>query len=293
MALDGVVDPRVVVAGTEARFADTVANTNAVLADFEALCESAGPDRCALAGKGPVAARVDALLARLRRGTIPAPTAEPPGPLTYNDVLLPFFVSLQDPSSWPQFAIDLDQAASGDGSALATAGRAALAGLRSPASDGPAAITCTDSPAQEPASAWPRVIGRLTRISPLTGPVAGWSNWAPCASWPARAADRYTGPWTRPTRRPILLVGTTADPSTPYANARAVARLLGNAALLTHDGYGHTSDADPSVCVTRATRAYLVDLTTPPPGTVCPSDRQPFDPDFGAPLRSAAGGPGA
>jgi hypothetical protein len=27
--------------------------------------------------------------------------------------------------------------------------------------------------------------------------------------------------------------------------------------------------------------AYLVDLITPPRGTVCQSDQQPFDPDFG------------
>ncbi len=64
----------------------------------------------------------------------------------------------------------------------------------------------------------------------------------------------------------------------------AAARRFANAVLLTHDGYGHTSDADPSACVRRATRAYLVRLVTPPRGTVCPSDRQPFGPDSGQPL---------
>jgi TAP-like protein len=66
-------------------------------------------------------------------------------------------------------------------------------------------------------------------------------------------------------------------------NARRVAHLLGNATLLTRDGYGHTSEADPSHCVEQVTSAYLVDLITPPKGTVCPSDRQPFDPQFGEP----------
>ena len=56
--------------------------------------------------------------------------------------------------------------------------------------------------------------------------------------------------------------------------------------LVTHDGYGHLSKADPSGCVVQATGRYLVDLTTPPPGTVCPSDRLPFDPDFGHPTAS-------
>ena len=56
---------------------------------------------------------------------------------------------------------------------------------------------------------------------------------------------------------------------------------LGNAVLLIHDGYGHTSDQDHSACVERATSAYLVDLVTQSHGTVCPSDRLPFDPNFG------------
>ena len=85
-------------------------------------------------------------------------------------------------------------------------------------------------------------------------------------------------------QNPILIIGTTLDPATPYANARRVANLLGNAILLTHDGYGHTSEADPSACVTQATSRYLVQLIAPPKGTICRSDRQPFDPQFGQPL---------
>ena len=81
-----------------------------------------------------------------------------------------------------------------------------------------------------------------------------------------------------PTKIPLLLIGTTADPGTPYSNARRVTNLLGNAVLLTHDGYGHTSEADPSRCVERATSAYLVDLTIPQKGSVCRSRRQPFGP---------------
>jgi hypothetical protein len=82
---------------------------------------------------------------------------------------------------------------------------------------------------------------------------------------------------------PILVIGTRHDPNTPYGNAVRAAHLLGNAVLLTHDGYGHVSFQDPSACVEHATTAYLVRLITPPSGTVCPSDRQPFDPNFGEP----------
>ncbi len=127
------------------------------------------------------------------------------------------------------------------------------------------------------------MVDRLTRVSFIGGPTLGWLIGAPCASWPVRGADRYTGPWTATTRNPILLVGTRLDPNTPLAGAQRVARLLGNAVLVTHDGYGHVSTSDPSRCVDRAVTRYLVSVVTPPRGTVCRADRQPFDPDFGAP----------
>jgi len=77
------------------------------------------------------------------------------------------------------------------------------------------------------------------------------------------------------------VVGTRFDPQTPYANARRVTRLLGNAVLLTYDGYGHTSENGPSTCVEHAVIRYLVALVAPRPGTACQADQQPFDRGFG------------
>jgi hypothetical protein len=281
MVLDGLVDPRIVVRGAVPRFADTVSGLDRGLRRFESLCQTAGPMRCALAGRGSVAQRVNRLLTRLRRAPIPAPAAKPAGRLRYGEVLLVLFATLTNPASWPQLADDLDRAARGDGSALATQARAALTALRAAASDSQTAITCADSPARQGPGAWRRVIAHLTRVSRIGGPIVGWSNWAPCAAWTAGADDRYTGPWNRTTQNPILVIGSTFDPATPYVNARRVANLLGNAILLTHRGYGHTSEADPSHCVAAATSAYLVRLITPTMGAVCASDRQPFDPKFG------------
>jgi pimeloyl-ACP methyl ester carboxylesterase len=100
------------------------------------------------------------------------------------------------------------------------------------------------------------------------------------------SADRYTGPWNATTANPILLIGTRFDPTTPLANAQVTERRLGNAVLLTHDGYGHVSQADPSTCVMQALGRYFTSLTTPARGTICPSDRGPFDPGFGQPAAS-------
>ena len=79
---------------------------------------------------------------------------------------------------------------------------------------------------------------------------------------------------------PILLINTRYDPNTGYANAVRAERLLGNAVLLTQEGYGHLSFRNRTACVDQAAVAYLTEPITPPAGTVCQSDQQPFDPDF-------------
>jgi pimeloyl-ACP methyl ester carboxylesterase len=285
MALDGLIDPVASAAGTEAVAASGLADTDRVFHQFLRLCQAAGPDRCALAGHGPVAPRVNQLLNQLRQAPIPAPSADPPGELTYGEALTALkLAGLPDPSLWPVAAAALEEAIQGDASLAETIARGATTDqVRMLFQEQGAALVCADSPARHPASAWLRVVDRLEDISRIGGPIVGWQL-APCASWPTSSASRYTGPWNATTRNPILVIGNRFDPNTPLRNARLAARRLGNAVLLTHDGYGHTSQRDPSTCVMQATGAYLINLTTPPAGTVCPSDRLPFDPDFGQPV---------
>ena len=125
------------------------------------------------------------------------------------------------------------------------------------------------------------MIGRLKGVSRLQGQVQGWWLWAPCASWPVRGQDSYRGPWGAKTPNPIMLVGTRHDPNTAYANAVRAERRLGNAVLLTHEGYGHVSFRDPSSCVEKAEADYLVNLIAPSRGTVSPADQKPFGPGSG------------
>ncbi|HYY23024.1 MAG TPA: alpha/beta hydrolase, partial [Thermoleophilaceae bacterium] len=135
------------------------------------------------------------------------------------------------------------------------------------------AIFCSESPNPPPGAF--RSLGRFAfRRSGSVGPWWSWSS-EPCASWPATAAERYVGPWDR-THNPVLVIGNTYDPNTPYRGARAMTRQLSRARLLTVDGYGHTELLNPSTCANRYASRYLIDRVLPPKGTRCKQDQAPF-----------------
>jgi pimeloyl-ACP methyl ester carboxylesterase len=285
MLLMGIVDAPASSEGAEARSASDASSADEVYDQFLALCDAAGPERCALAGGGQTAAeRVGQLFAQVRRAPIPAPGASPtlssPEELSYGDLLLSQFEPLRAPVRWPANAAALAAALRGDGSALKTGARDPSSPAGWAAATISTAISCADAPARQSIRDWPQVIGRLERIGRLQGRVEGWWRWAACASWPVRGQDSYRGPWDAKTPNPILLINNRHDPNTGYANAVHAERYLGNAVLLTHEGYGHLSFQNPSDCVDAAALAYLTELVTPPRGTVCQSNQQPFDPDF-------------
>jgi pimeloyl-ACP methyl ester carboxylesterase len=277
MMLDSLGDEDEYFAGAESRITGGVSTTDGVFQQFLALCQGAGPEGCALARyPETVKARVDRLFADARRKPIPAPNADPPGELSYGDLLQTTFTPMRDPNSWPQYAADLDAAANGDASTLETAARAARTPNAFAKATTSAAIQCADAPAKQPLSAWPQVIKRITHVGTLWGPVLGWWLWAPCAAnWPT-SSDAYRGPWNAKTPNPLLLIGNVYDPATPYYGAQGAEKALGNAVLLTVAGYGHPSYQLPSQCTDNARVRYLVDLVAPPKGTVCRDDQAPF-----------------
>jgi pimeloyl-ACP methyl ester carboxylesterase len=280
MVLDGLLSPFPYTKSVQAALGSGIEDTDLVIGKLFSLCQRAGPARCALARGGRPARRFAQLLARLKRGPIPAPSANP-AKLTYSDLLIRIFVIEGSPSTWPEFARELDLASRGDGSALAEQVQSATPGLEASLVSA-VALQCADKPVP-PAlgpNAWPEVVDQLTRISRYDGQVQAWFLWAPCAAWTVPTVNRYTGPWNATTPNPVLVIGNRYDSRTAYAGARTVASTLGNADLLTLNGYGHTSDEDPSACIQRDVADYLIGLTTPPSGTVCQPDRLPFEPGY-------------
>ncbi|MCH0539111.1 alpha/beta fold hydrolase [Streptomyces sp. MUM 203J] len=68
---------------------------------------------------------------------------------------------------------------------------------------------------------------------------------------------------------PVLVVGTTGDPSTPYHEAQALARQLPGGMLLTYEGFGHTAYGRGGACVDDAVDDYLIGLRPVEPGASC------------------------
>ena len=87
-----------------------------------------------------------------------------------------------------------------------------------------------------------------------------------CDGWPA--AVRTLPPVLAVTTLPVLVIGSTDDPTTPYVWAQGLTRELGNASLLTRRGEGHTS-AEIDICVNVAVRTYLEKRIIPTTGTQC------------------------
>ncbi|MBU4336353.1 MAG: alpha/beta hydrolase [Actinobacteria bacterium] len=89
-----------------------------------------------------------------------------------------------------------------------------------------------------------------------------------CENWPTPAVDPLPS-YAAAGAAPILVVGTTNDPATPYSWAQKLAETLDSGVLLTREGEGHTAYSSGNACIVKAVDAFLVDGTVPAEGTTC------------------------
>ncbi|MFF7732346.1 alpha/beta fold hydrolase [Streptomyces sp. NPDC007984] len=130
------------------------------------------------------------------------------------------------------------------------------------------AITCADSSLRPDFERLDRDEARVEAASPVFG--AAWSAGVYlCYDWPFDG-ERVTPQVNAPGAAPVLVVGGTGDPTTPYPGARNMARALGDGVgvLLTAEEEGHGTYPQ-NRCVTKAVNQYLRTGRTPAPGTVC------------------------
>jgi len=179
--------------------------------------------------------------------------------------------ALYSKSTWPYLKTGLAKAFGGDGTVLVQLANLLLErnqdGTYSNLIDADTAISCVDRPWPRSLAAWQAQAAAAGRAAPLFGPPIVWGN-LPCAYWPVPSAPlpRITAAGAPP----ILVVGTTRDPATPYRWARALAADLSSGVLLGWNGDGHTAYGEGSACVDTIVNAYLISLKVPRSGIVCP-----------------------
>ncbi|MET9144148.1 alpha/beta hydrolase [Streptomyces sp. NPDC004042] len=125
-----------------------------------------------------------------------------------------------------------------------------------------AAVNCLDLPAaySTPAEV-EKALPAFEKASPVFGRGLAWAS-LNCAYWPVKP----TGSPHRIEAKgaaPIVVVGTTRDPATPYRWAQGLSAQLASARLLTFDGDGHTAYGRGSRCIDSAVDTYLLQGTPP------------------------------
>ncbi|MGP4003410.1 alpha/beta hydrolase [Streptomyces sp. 8N706] len=180
--------------------------------------------------------------------------------------------AMYDEGAWAQLRNALRSAMDGDGAGLLgladayyerdSGGSYANLMFANPA------VNCLDLP---PSFGGPddvrRELPSFRKASTVFGTGFAWAAMN-CTYWPVGA----TGAPRRIEAKgadPIVVVGTTRDPATPYGWAQGLAGQLSSASLLTYEGDGHTAYGRGSDCVDTAINTYLLEGRAPEKGKKC------------------------
>ncbi|MEV0451375.1 alpha/beta hydrolase [Streptomyces sp. NPDC050600] len=201
----------------------------------------------------------------------PVPTGES-RPLGESLATTGVIAAMYDEAAWPQLREALTRAMGGEGSSLLALADSyyereadgSYANLMS----ANAAVNCLDLP---PAFTGPeaaeKAVPSFEQASPVFGRGLAWAA-LNCTYWPTPATGRPHRV-TADGAPPIVVVGTTRDPATPYKWARSLAAQLSSGTLLTYEGDGHTAYGRGSDCIDTAINTYLLEGTAPTDGKRC------------------------
>ncbi|PSL05459.1 alpha/beta hydrolase family protein [Haloactinopolyspora alba] len=226
----------------------------------------------------------------------PLPTSDENRPLTeslaFYGVILPLYLTAAEgyPALNEALAAALNE---GDGQPLLTFAdiyleRNSSGEYKSNQNEAIVAVNCVDHPSGGTIEDAQASVSEFRKVSPIFGPSMAW-NGVGCGTLlsngdngedsdngegsdggePTAAAD--IAPTTADGAAPILVVGTTGDPATPYEWAQSLADQLSSGVLLTYEASVHTAYLSGSDCIDKAVDAYLLNGTAPEQGKRCAS----------------------
>ena len=129
------------------------------------------------------------------------------------------------------------------------------------------AVTCLDYPVEGDKTTWAAQYEQAQREAPIFADSAVGMDLV-CSVWGHNGTRKPAQIHARGAA-PILVVGTTGDPATPYAWSKSLAEQLDSGQLLTWEGNGHTAYGGDAPCVNDAVDAYLISGTMPKKGLTC------------------------
>jgi pimeloyl-ACP methyl ester carboxylesterase len=265
MVLDGAVNP-----------GQSGMSMNAVQAKgFEVALRSFTANCVRLAGcplgHGTVTAGIGRLQRLLNRtASRPLASMVPGQPASAPLLLLGVAAALYTKSYWKYLRAGLTGAFAGNGSLLVELAdllvERSANGRYSNLVDAETAVDCVDRPWPRSLPAWRAAASAAQKTAPQFGAAIMWGSLT-CAYWPVQAPPAV--PLHAKGAPPILVIGTTRDPATPFQQAQALARGLSSGVLLAWNGDGHTAYRMGSTCVDNAVDRYLITLAPPRNGTLC------------------------
>ena len=229
----------------------------------------------------PLSGDVDSGVSQIREflestKTAPIPTSDPQRPLTYDLALTGVLGAMYQTSLWSSLTAALTQAmdtsGSRDGSALmvitdAFASRQSDGSYSGNSTEALMPVNCLDFPVQGDDASWEQNATAVEEASPTFSAQLLYPD-AYCQGW-GHESSRKREKITASGAAPILVVGTTGDPATPYAWSEALAEQLETGQLLTWKGNGHTAYGRSNDCVKNAVDTYLLNGTMPDKGLTC------------------------
>ncbi|WP_436738811.1 alpha/beta hydrolase [Streptomyces sp. BBFR102] len=264
LVLDAAVDPE----------ADTIGHARNQATGFQRALENYL--RSERRAPGPGSREIASLLKQIDREPLPTASGRK---LTESHALTGIVSALYSELSWPRLTEALDQAERGSGTALLLLADSYndrdKQGRYGTQGHAQRAISCADDPGRPTAEEVRKLLPEFRAISPVFGEFLGWDAAGWCHEWPVDGAAEPPGVEAKGAP-PVLVVGTTGDPATPYEGARRLADGLGRSVgvLLTHRGEGHGAYGSGSDCVDRTVDAYLLDATVPKEGKECATDQR-------------------
>ena len=266
--LDGVVPPDL-----------TSAEVNEGQAAGFELATRAWAKDCVEEGGCPLGGSVDAVMQGLRdflKGldARPIPSGDPHAPqLTEGWGSLGIAAAMYDQGSWAILTDAIRRAVKdGDGRdlmALANtyADRTETGRYTGNIMEVIYAVNCLDKPDSPDVSVYEKQAQEFTASAPTWGPFLAWSS-LPCGYWPIKS-DNEPKKVAAEGSGPIVVVGTTRDPATPYEWSVRLNDQLANSSLITFDGDGHTAYTRSNECVDDAIDSYYVKKAVPRDGLKC------------------------